>query len=216
MVAHRSSFRVATLLAIVLTVAFAVCGRLAAAADTDDQDLKARKLFAGGEYRQALEIYVTLYAETLHPTYLRNIGRCQQNLGEADKAIASFREYLRKAKDLSASQRQEIDGFIAEMEELKRKQAGGGAAASAPAPAQPAPVNLAAPAAPAGPAPAAMISSPAPAPADDSGSPFYTRVWFWIVVGAVAAGAVAAVLLLGGGDVTKPRDMLDFREGTMP
>ena len=114
----RSRLRFATAITVVLAATFAVGGgggRPAAAAGAEDQILKAPrararararargKLFAAGDYRQALEIYVKLYAETLHPTYLRNIGRCQQNLGEAEKAISSFREYLRKAKDLTPS-----------------------------------------------------------------------------------------------------------------
>ena len=212
----RSSFRVAALLAIALagaTPSLLAPIPAAAATDAEDQDLKARKLFAGGDYRQALDVYVSLYAETLHPTYLRNIARCQQNLGEADKAIASFREYLRKAKDLSVAQRQEIEGYIAEMEDLKRRQAGAGSGARAPASAAPAdtaaappaPANLAAPP-PATPeaAPAALLASPAPAAERDEGPPFYTRAWFWVAIGAVAAGTVAAVVLLGGDDGKKP------------
>ena len=237
MIGLRSRLRFATAITVVLAAVFAVGGgggrpATAAAAGAEDQDLKARKLFAAGDYRQALEIYVNLYAETLHPTYLRNIGRCQQNLGEADKAIGSFREYLRKAKDLSPAQRQEIEGYIAEMEELKRKQAGGGAGAgssstspststssagSGSGAASPAPVALAAPPpATSGPEPAALISSPAPAPADDGGSPFYTRAWFWVVVGAVAAGTVAAVFLLSRDSSNGPLDTLDLRGGQTP
>jgi tetratricopeptide (TPR) repeat protein len=228
MIGFRSRLRFATLITVVLAAASIVGGaRPAAAASTaEDQDLKARKLFAAGDYRQALEIYVNLYAETLHPTYLRNIGRCQQNLGEADKAIGSFREYLRKAKDLSPAQRQEIEGHIAEMEELKRKQAGGGAGAGSPstspspgsgAAAPPAPVALAAPpSATSEPAPAVLLSSPASAPAADGGSPFYTRVWFWVVVGAVATGTVAAVFLLSRDSSKGPLDTLDLRGGPTP
>ena len=57
----------------------------------------------------------------MHPTYLRNIARCHQNLGNPDKAISSFREYLRKARDLTPEQRAEIEGYIAEMEQLKQQ-----------------------------------------------------------------------------------------------
>ena len=231
MIGFRCRLRFATLITVVLAAASVAGGaRPAAAATAEDQDLKARRLFAAGDYRQALEIYVNLYAETLHPTYLRNIGRCQQNLGEADKAIGSFREYLRKAKDLSPAQRQEIEGHIAEMEELKRKQAGGGAGAGSPAAststssaagsgaaAPPAPVALAAPPpATSEPAPAALLSSPASGPADDGGSPFYTRAWFWVVVGAVAAGTVTAVVLLTRDSSKGPLDTLDLRGGQTP
>ena len=216
----RSSFRVAALLAIALAAPTSLLlapTTVAAATAAQDQDLKARKLFAGGDYRQALDIYVSLYAETLHPTYLRNIARCQQNLGEADKAITSFREYLRKAKDLSTAERQEIEGYIAEMEDLKRRQAATASDARAPATAAPAasatappaPANLAAPP-PATPeaAPAPLLASPAPAAERDEGAPFYTRAWFWVAIGAVAAGTVAAVVLLGGDDGKKPLDTI--------
>jgi len=83
-------------------------------------ELEARTLYAAGEYQKAVQIYARLYAETLHPTYLRNIGRCQQNLGDADKAIASFREYLRKARSLAPASRAEIEGYIAELEGRSR------------------------------------------------------------------------------------------------
>src|SRR4029077_5597286 len=87
------------------------------------REMKAREDFAAGRYQQALDAFAKLYAETLHPTYLRNIGRCYQNMGEPDKAITSFREYLRKHKSITADERAEVEGFIAEMEELKKQRA---------------------------------------------------------------------------------------------
>ena len=158
----------------------------AAAADDDSgAELKARTYFVSGEFKQALEIYTRLYLETMHPTYLRNIGRCQQNLGEADKAIASFREYLRKAKDLTPDQRAEIEGYIAEMEQLKRSQAAGATApAPAPQPSEKPPVLVGPPTVAAG-----------RSNESDSGA-FYTRAWFWVSVGVVVAGAATAFFLL--------------------
>jgi len=81
-------------------------------------DLDARRAFAAGRCQEALDLYVDLYAQTLHPNYLRNIGRCYQNLGQADKAISSFREYLRKARGLARAEADEIQGYIREMEAL--------------------------------------------------------------------------------------------------
>ena len=80
------------------------------AAMPDRPDLQAANLFQTGKYADALTIYQRLYAETHHPTYLRNIGRCYQNLGEPERAISSFRDYLRKGKDISPSEHAEIDG----------------------------------------------------------------------------------------------------------
>jgi tetratricopeptide (TPR) repeat protein len=157
------------------------------AATADDGDeLKARTHFAAGEYKQALDIYARLYAETMHPTYLRNIARCHQNLGNADQAISSFREYLRKARDLTPDQRAEIEGYIAEMEQMKRAKASAPPpAASLPAAAEPAPALVGPP----------TVVAGRSADSDDAG-PVYTRVWFWaIVAGVAAAGAVGVYAL---------------------
>ncbi len=189
-------------------------------ADRKEDDLRARTHFAAGEYKQALDIYARLYAETLHPTYLRNIARCHQNLGDPDKAIGSFREYLRKAKELSPDQRKEIEGYIAEMEELKRSRAAPEPKPAAPepkpsSPTAPAPVTPSA-AAPPTEMPAPTLTVPPPPaesslplvgaggpaatversqPSDDA--PVYTRWWLWAAVGGVVAAGIVTALLLG-------------------
>src|SRR6185369_6210347 len=103
-------------------LALVLAGHAVAAPKTDPREMKARELFAAQRYQDALDIYIKLYAEKLHPNYLRNIGRCYQNLGDPDKAIGSFREYLRKARTLPAEERAEIEGYIKEMEDLKRQR----------------------------------------------------------------------------------------------
>src|SRR5947207_6199720 len=86
-------------------------------------ELKAREAFAAGRYEDALNLFAKLYAETLHPVYLRNIGRCHQKLRQPDAAIDKFNEYLAKEKKISADERKEIDGYIKEMEALRDQQA---------------------------------------------------------------------------------------------
>ena len=184
--------RVLTIAAVLLALALPA---VAVAAEDPGAELKARTHFAAGEYQEALDIYARLYAETMHPTYLRNIARCHQNLGNADKAISSFREYLRKAKDLTPEQRREVEGYIAEMEQLKQSRAGATAPPATPPPATPPPAAAPPPAesAPALVGPPTVAASGATA---DDGGPFYTRGWFWgVVAGVVAAGVVTAVLL---------------------
>jgi hypothetical protein len=56
------------------------------------------------------------------PLYLRNIGRCYQKLKNPDKSIDAFKEYLRRAK-VKSRERDEVNGFIKEMEDLKAQQA---------------------------------------------------------------------------------------------
>lgn len=156
---------------------------------SDAREMAAREAFAAGSYQHALDIYAKLYAERLHPTYLRNIGRCYQNLGEPDRAISSFREYLRKAKDLTPEERTEVEAYITEMEDLQRKQA---AAQPQPEP-QPIPVAVPAPA----PQPALVVQQPAPPPVVQP-TPFYKRAWFWGVVGGVVVAGTVAGLWAGG------------------
>ena len=165
---------------------------VAAPAKTDPREMKARELFAAQRYQDALDIYVKLYAEKLHPNYLRNIGRCYQNLGDPDKAIGSFREYLRKARNLPGDERAEIEGYIKEMEELKRQR-------EAPPPPPPKddsqPPRLQPIAEP--PPPHPIISQPPPPPVEES-PPVYKRWWFWTAVGvAVVAGTVGVMAASG-------------------
>jgi tetratricopeptide (TPR) repeat protein len=184
--------------------AFVVALGLAAAAPArvhaapDARELKAREDFAAGRYEAALEIFARLYAETLHPNYLRNIGRCYQNLREPDRAITSFRDYLRKAKSISADEHAEIEGFIKEMEDLKRQQNGGSAAPvkASPEPASPPSAPPSAPPPPPVSPTTVNISLAAPPPEAarrDESPALYERWWFWaIVAGVVGAGVGVA------------------------
>jgi hypothetical protein len=156
----------------------------------DPREMQAREAFAAGSYKEALDIYTKLYAEKLHPTYLRNIGRCYQNLNEPDRAISSFREYLRKAKDMPADERTEVEGFIREMEDLQKKNT----AAAEPTP-QPLP-QAAPPVAPP-PQPPLIVQQPAPTPAPES-TPVYKKGWFWGVVGAAVVAGTVGALWAGG------------------
>src|SRR6185369_15189261 len=115
-------FRWTLVLFLVIAAAVPALSVPAFAGDRNDREARAREAFALGRYAEAMELYGKLFAETAHPTYLRNIGRCHQNLGEADQAISSFREYLRQAKNLPAEQRAQVEGYIREMEDLKAKK----------------------------------------------------------------------------------------------
>jgi hypothetical protein len=180
--------RIATLGALVVAAALMLGGRAAAAADK--RELQAREDFAAGRYQQALDIFAKLYAEKLHPNYLRNIGRCYQNLGDPDKAISAFHEYLRKAKAVPADDRAEVEGYIKEMEALAaRRQSAAAPPPTAPPPPETPPPHLAVPVTP---APAITLTATPEPPAPEP-SPFYTRWWFWTIVGGAAlVGGLAA------------------------
>lgn len=185
---------------LALCLAVALAAPAVSRAAPDKRERQALEWFAVGRYQDALDLFGKLYAEKLHPTYLRNIGRCYQNLGEPDKAIASFREYLRKAKKVPADERAEIEGHIKEMEDLKRQR---NAAAEPPPPLRlpepppPAPIETprVEPVAPSVPEPA--VAQPAP-PRGQPAAPLHRKTWFWVAVsGIVAAAAVGGLAAAG-------------------
>jgi tetratricopeptide (TPR) repeat protein len=202
--------KVAVLVAV-LSAALLARPTAAWSAAPEKREMRAREAYAAGQYKEALDLYVKLYAEKLHPTYLRNIGRCYQLLGDPDKAISSFREYLHKAPKLGSSERAEVEGYIHDMEALKAQ--GGSAKPAATGGA----AETAKPVAATNPPPAKMTESAPPPPAvdttktettppvliagpesaghgnKDESPAFYKRWWFWTAVGVVVvAGAVAA------------------------
>ena len=148
--------RIATGIAILLLL-----GGAGKAPRTDSREQTARAFFAAGKYQDAIDIYSQLFAEYVHPMYIYNIGRCYQNMGAPDNALASFREYLRKERHVTPALKQEIAGHIKEMEELKKQQHAlteklGAVAAPA------APTSAAAPAAPPEPARAVVEKTKMP------------------------------------------------------
>ncbi len=206
---------------------------LGGAAQADHaSEMKARESFAAGRYDEALQTFAKLYAETLNPIYLRNIGRCQQKLKQPDKAIDAFHDYLIKGgKKISADEKAEINGYIKEMEALRDEQAGKQQATPPPvAPVQP--IQPIQPAQPEGPPPGytaqpagaypgtqgasgyppgadqqqppsgALVAQPSQ-PQPASSGPVYTKWWFWTIVGVVVVGGVVTAVALSSG-ASKP------------
>jgi hypothetical protein len=170
----------------------------ASAKSKDKREIKAREAFAQGHYEEALDLFAKLYAEKLHPTYLRNIGRCYQNLKMPEKAINAFNDYLRQGKDITVTEKNEVEGFIAEMESMKKKQEAEAAAKAPPPPPPPppAPIPVLTPSPEAAPA-VDLTETPALANLE-ADQPFYSKGWFWGVVGVVVVAGVLGGLYLGG------------------
>jgi len=146
------------------------------AAMPDRPDLQAANLFQAGKYADALATYQRLYAETHHPTYLRNIGRCHQMLRQPQPAIENFRAYLRDAQNLEPAERTEIEGYIAQMQRL---EVGAAPAASA--------------------GPTATVSASNAGVASPGSDAVTHKWWFWTGLGVlVAAGVITAVAASGG------------------
>jgi tetratricopeptide (TPR) repeat protein len=201
---------------VVSAVALRPVWAFAASAADHEMEMKARESFAAGRFDEALQTFAKLYAETLHPVYLRNIGRCHQKLREPQKAIDSFRDYLAKAKNVAPQEQAEIEGYISEMQALQaaQTQPGVGAVGTASAPSSdhpPGPPSLV-------PGPVAQVEAPAtspppgatlgPAPPGEgtpaASAPFYSRWWFWTAAGAVVAGGIVAAVALSSGSSRPP------------
>lgn len=205
-----------------------VVATLAAAAQAQpskkERERKAQAAFVAGRYDEAARALTALYADFHEPLYLRNLGRAYQKLRDPDRAITSFEDYLRQAPNLTQTERDEVRGFIREMEELRRQQA--------PAPPPPPPPVLSRPVAPVAtpvppptvtaplatpvpaaeppplvaPPPPAVVLAPAPPvePAPKRGGTART-------VGYVSLGAAA--LLAGGGAVFLASSWSEYNRG---
>src|SRR5581483_10060439 len=75
------------------------------AAERQARGEEAARSFVLGRYEEALATYLDLYIQSDgRPEYLRNIGRCQQKLKQYPRAIESFKDYLKRARHLSADE----------------------------------------------------------------------------------------------------------------
>lgn len=197
---RRPPLRSAWIVALAAFLAFlaaTIAPRAPALAGLDKREVEARKDFAAGRYEQAADLFAELFAQTGDPIYLRNLGRCFQKLKRPQEAINNFQEYLSKAPNLSAAERDQISGFIKEMQDLMAAQAPPASptpAAPVTPPAEPAPTvttttttttTTAAPA-------AVSTTSAAPAEAGAAGPRFRTAAY-------VTAGAGVALVGVGIG-----------------
>ena len=71
-----------------------------------------------------------LYTDTNDPNYIFNQARCFQQNSHPDEAISRFREYLRKARNLPAQEREEVQQYIGECEAMKTEALRGRAPAA--------------------------------------------------------------------------------------
>jgi tetratricopeptide (TPR) repeat protein len=85
------------------------------------REMAAKKFCNVGEYQKGIEILGDLYVETNISTYLFNQGRCYQQNDQYEKAIARFREYLRKSPGISPAEKLPVDEHIADCQTQLQK-----------------------------------------------------------------------------------------------
>jgi hypothetical protein len=163
----------------------------------------AKKACAMGDFQRGADILTDLFVDTNDPTYVYNQGRCYQQNNRFEQAVSRFREYLRKAKDLSDSDRAETERQIADCEEQMAK-----VAQVAPPPVVATP-------------PAAHVESPAPTPElatpevsnkpttsppldGSQGKGLRVAGIVFVVVGVAAVGTGVGLAVKANGLSTKP------------
>jgi hypothetical protein len=106
--------------ALTLCLCAILCGSSAWAASNSPtkqaRERAAKKACATSDYRTGIDVLADLYLDTNDPTYVYNQGRCYEQNSRFAQAIERFREYLRKATDLTADDRQEVQKHVADCE----------------------------------------------------------------------------------------------------
>ena len=168
---------------VVLTMFLALMGPTpgAAAAGLDKKSSadakKATQLYKQGSYEEAAAVFLQLSIDNPGmPVFVRNLGACYYYLRRPDPALSNLREYLVKKKDVTPEDRAEVEGWIAEMDQLRQHGSAPAAAALPVAPMPPAysPPPPAAPVVMPETPPAAPPQAPfAPAPSYNAPQPQY-------------------------------------------
>ena len=156
------------LLATGLVCAFLLAITPARAQSVDPRETQSRSECLAGRFQAGVDLLAQMFAETGNANYIYNQGRCYEQNGKPDEAILHFREFLRKAKDLSAEERAEVNGHIAECQAMRTEREGRAPGAVPVPPPAPATVPVLPPAAPAAvpvpPPPATPVAEAQPAP----------------------------------------------------
>jgi hypothetical protein len=86
------------------------------------EEKAAKKACAAGDFRKGIEILAGLYVDTDDTAYIYNQGRCYEQNHQWVNATDRFREYLRKAENLSPKEKTEVEKHITDCEVFLDKQ----------------------------------------------------------------------------------------------
>jgi VCBS repeat-containing protein len=99
---------------------------------SDPRPTEAKAACVSGDVQKGVRLLGDLYVATNDAIWIFNQGRCYQQNGQTELALARFKEYLRKAKNADPEDIKEAQNYVKELEaELAARQA--------PAPVAPAP-----------------------------------------------------------------------------
>ena len=212
--------------ALITVVALALaCAPALGGGDDPAKLARARALYEEGmkhydlgRFSEAMEEFQQGYMNKPDPAFLFNVAQCRRQLGQWKEAAYAYRRYLGQAPE--ATNRKEVEGFIASAEEeIRRKEASvqpmgviapREAHPPAAAPVEQPPVAKPAveqPAAPRveekraveKPAVAPVVEQPVAEPPDATAAPtpIYKKWWLWTAVGVAAVVGVGVGVGVG-------------------
>jgi tetratricopeptide (TPR) repeat protein len=92
-----------------------------ALAGDKEQEKAAKKACATTDYKKGIDLLADLYVDSNNPTYVYNQGRCYEQNSQYGQAIERFREYLRKAPNLTPEAKTDVERHIEDCERLHAK-----------------------------------------------------------------------------------------------
>jgi hypothetical protein len=147
---------------------------------------KARRACLAGDLQTGMTILSDLFVKTKDPAWIYNQGRCFEQNGKYEEAVARFEEYLRLTKGSNGKDRVEAQEHLAECQGKLIK-----AAPIAPQPEPPPPLP------PPPPQPVVQVSESRPAPAPEQGGSGLRIAGITVgIVGVAALGGGLAFNLL--------------------
>ena len=116
------------LVALALILALMALDQRATAAGLDKKGSaaakKATQLYKQGNYEEAATIFLQLSVDNPDmPVFVRNLGACYYYLRRPEPALSNLREYLHKKKDITPDDSAEVERWIAEMDQLRQREA---------------------------------------------------------------------------------------------
>ena len=177
------------MLAVTLAGAFLLAIAPARAQSTDPRVSQSRSECLAGRFQAGVDLLAQMFVETGDANYIYNQGRCYEQNGKFSEAILRFREFLRKAKDLSAEEKADVNGHITDCQAGKAEQ-DGQPVSPPPAPPPPPPSETGSGGKPIIEPAVEVKTTVSPPPADSRGSGLRAA-------GIVAASVGAAALITG-------------------
>jgi hypothetical protein len=87
----------------------------------DPREDEAQTECLAGHLERGLKLLAELYVATGDPNHIYNQGRCFEQNGRLDEAISRFREYLRKAKNITPAEEADARRHIRDCELLRQR-----------------------------------------------------------------------------------------------